>query len=86
MAEAMAYASTVATQGASAEAPIPTFEPIFAEESTQAERVVTRESAPILTKIPTPQKGVTPAMVSQTENTSLTTSFVIFATTFRLRF
>jgi len=57
--EAMASSSAVAAQGAPAKALVPPSEPIFAKESTQAERVVTVESAPIPIEIPTPQKGVT---------------------------
>ncbi|KAK9998190.1 hypothetical protein SO802_017793 [Lithocarpus litseifolius] len=59
VAEAITSASAVAAQRAPAKAPVLLFEPIFSEESTQAERVVTGESSPILAEIPTPQKGVT---------------------------
>lgn len=77
MAEAMASASAATTQEAPTEAPIPPSEPVSTKESTQVERVVTGEFTPSLAEIPTPQKKVTPAGVSQTECTSPTTPPII---------
>lgn len=77
MAKAMAYASAVATQGAPTKAPIPPSEPIFVKEGTQAEKVVTKESAPTPAEIPTPQKGVTTVGVFQTQSTTPATPFSI---------
>lgn len=51
VAEAMTFASIVATQGALAKALVSPFEPILMEESTKAEKVVSSESSPIPTKI-----------------------------------
>ena len=72
--EAMAFTSAT-VQGALAETPISLakFGPI--EECAQTKRV--GESASIPTKIPTPQKGVTPATASQIEGTSPATPPII---------
>ena len=77
VAEAMASASAAAAQGALIKALVPPSEPISTEKSTQDERVITGESAPIPTEIPTPQKGFTPAMASQTESISPATPLII---------
>lgn len=77
MANAMASAFATTTQGAPAKASVLPSKPVSAKESTQAKRVVIGESAPIPTKTPTPQKGVTPAVVSQTESTSPATPPII---------
>ena len=76
MAEAMSSTST-ATQGAPAEAPIPPPNPVPIEKSTQAERL--GEFVPIPTKIPTPQKEVSPVGAPQIGNASPTTPHVISA-------
>ena len=73
----MASASIVATQGAPPKAPIPPSQPIFADKGTQDERVVTGESVRIHVEIPTPQKGFTLTMASQTESISLATPPII---------
>ena len=79
MAEAMASASVATTQGAPAETLVLPSEPIPTEESTQAERTLSGESAPISAETPTPQKEVTPTGTSQTESTSPATPPIISA-------
>lgn len=64
VAEVMASASATVVQRAVVEALVPPSKPIPPEESTQAERVVSSESAPILVEILTPQKEVTPTDTS----------------------
>ena len=71
VAEAMASASGATAQRAPAETLISPSEAIPAEESTQAERTLSGESAPISAETPTPQKEVTPTGTSQTESTSV---------------
>lgn len=79
VAKAMASSAAAAEQGAPAETLVLSSEPIPTEKSTQAERVVSSESASIPAKIPTPQKEVTPTGASQTESTSPLTPLVISA-------
>ena len=79
VAKAVASASTAAAQGAPAEALVPLFETILAEESTQAKRAISGESASILIEIPTPQKEVTPIGTSQTGSASPSTPLFISA-------
>ena len=54
MVKAMAFASAATAQGAPAKTPVPRFELISAEKSTQVKRVVIGEFASIPVKIPTP--------------------------------
>lgn len=79
VAEAMVSSSAIVAQRALAETRVPPFEPILIEASSQAKKTVNGESAPDPVEIPTPQKGVTPTGVSQTESTSPTTPLAIFA-------
>ena len=73
MTEAMASASTIVAQGVPIEALVFPSEPISVEDSTQDERVVTRESAPILVEIPIPIEA------SQTMSTCHATPPIISA-------
>ena len=52
--KAMASASAATAQGAPVETPVPRFEFISAEKSTQVKRVVIGEFTSIPVKIPTP--------------------------------
>ena len=70
----MASASAVA-QGAPVETFIPLAEPSSIEEGAQTERVCEFASTP--TKTPTPQKGVTLAVASQTKSASPVMPLVI---------
>lgn len=54
MVKAMASTSAATAQRAPAETPVPRFELISAEKSTQVKRVVIGEFASIPVKIPTP--------------------------------
>ena len=81
VAEAMASTSAT-TQGAPAEAPIPSSRPSPVEESGQTESGQTNrvgESVPIPAEIPNPRKGITLIGASQTGSAFPATPFVIFA-------
>ena len=69
-------ATPAATQGISAEAPIPSIEAVPIDEGTYTERVNT--TAPFPTETLTPQEGAIPLVTAQTEVTSLATPLVIY--------
>ena len=78
VAEAMASTSAT-TQGAPAEAPIPSSRPSPVEESGQTESGQTNrvgESVPIPAEIPNPRKGITLIGASQIGSAFPTTPFV----------
>jgi len=68
-------ATPVVAPRVSAEAPVPSTEPIPIDEGTHTKRV--SETAPIPTETLTPQEGAIPLVVAQTEVTSLATPLVI---------
>ena len=69
-------ATPAATQGISAEAPIPSTEVVPIDEGTYTERV--NKTAPFPTETLTPQEGAIPLVTAQIEVTSLATPLVIY--------